>query len=53
MENTETKVRVSVTLTPKNLQKLDILVRDKGLNRPAIIALAIDKLWKEEHPDWQ
>lgn len=53
MENPQTKVRLSVTLTPKNLEKLDILVRDKGLNRPAIIALAIDKLWKEEHPDWQ
>lgn len=52
MENNETKVRVSVTLAPKVLEKLDILCREKGVNRPAIVALALDKYWKEEHPDW-
>lgn len=53
MENNQTKVRLSVTLAPKTLEKLDILCREKGVNRPAIVAIALDKYWKEEHPDWQ
>lgn len=53
MDETKTKVRVNITLTPKNLEKLDFLCREKGVNRPAIVALALDKYWKEEHPDWQ
>lgn len=53
MEKSETKVRLSVTLAPKTLEKLDILAKEKGVNRPAIVAIALDKYWKEEHPDWQ
>lgn len=53
MDKPETKVRVNLTIAPKMLEKLDILCREKGLNRPAMMAIAIDKLWKEEHPDWQ
>lgn len=53
MDEIKTKVRVNITLTPRNLERLDILCREKGVNRPAIVALALDKFWKEEHPDWQ
>lgn len=52
MAEDKTKVRVSLTLTPRNVEKLDYLCREKGVSRPAIIALALDKFWKEEHPDW-
>ena len=52
VEKNDTKVRLSVTLAPKVLEKLDILCREKGVSRPAIVALALDKYWKEEHPDW-
>lgn len=52
MEENKTKVRLNITLTPKNLEKLDILCGEKGVSRPVIIALALDKYWKEEHPDW-
>lgn len=52
VEKNDTKVRLSVTLAPKVLEKLDILCREKGVSRPAIVALALDKFWKEEHPDW-
>lgn len=53
MKENETKVRVSLTLTPKTVEKLDYLCREKGVSRPAIISIALDKYWKEEHPDWQ
>lgn len=53
VEKNDTKVRLSVTLAPKVLEKLDILCREKGVSRPAIVALALDKYWKEEHPDWK
>lgn len=47
----ETRVRVQLTLAPNIREKLDILCREKGMMRPALVSLAIDKLWKEEHPD--
>ena len=52
MEEKQTKIRLNVTLAPNILEKLDILCREKGVNRPAIVALELDKYWKEEHPDW-
>lgn len=51
MDKAQTKVRVNITFAPNMLEKLDILCREKGVNRPAILALALDKYWKEEHPD--
>ena len=33
------------------MEKLDKLCAEKGVKRPAVISFAIDKLWKEEHPD--
>lgn len=47
----ETRVRVQLTLAPNIRDKLDELCREKGMMRPALVSLAIDKLWKEEHPD--
>lgn len=49
----ETRVRINLTITPGMLEKLDTLCREKGVMRPALVAMAIDKLWKEEHPDKQ
>ena len=49
----ETRVRVQLTLAPNIREKLDELCREKGMMRPALVTLAIDKLWKEEHPDKQ
>lgn len=49
----ETRVRVQLTLAPNVRDKLDELCREKGMMRPALVSLAIDKLWKEEHPDKQ
>lgn len=53
MEENRTRVRINLTIAPNMLEKLDILCREKGVNRPAIVALALDKYWKEEHPDLQ
>lgn len=53
MEENKTRVRINLTIAPNMLEKLDALCREKGVNRPAIVALALDKYWKEEHPDWQ
>ncbi len=47
----ETRVRVQLTLAPNVRDKLDELCREKGMMRPALVSLAIDKLWKEEHSD--
>lgn len=43
--------RITVGLSPVVLEKLDRLCEEKGLRRPALLSIAIDKLWKEEHPD--
>ena len=43
--------RITVGLSPVVMEKLDRLCEEKGLKRPALLSIAIDKLWKEEHPD--
>ena len=43
--------RITVGLSPVVMDKLDRLCEVKGLKRPALLSIAIDKLWKEEHPD--
>ena len=43
--------RITVGLSPVVMDKLDRLCEEKGLKRPALQSIAIDKLWKEEHPD--
>ena len=47
----ETRVRINLTVAPNMLEKLDQMCREKGMMRPALVALALDKLWKEEHSD--
>lgn len=47
----EKSVKISVGVSPGILEKLDRMCQEKGVKRPAIIAFAIDKLWKEEHSD--
>lgn len=49
----ETRVRVQLTLAPNVREKLDELCREKGMMRPALVSMLIDKYWKEEHPDRQ
>lgn len=44
-------IRISLALAPSTMEKLDKLCAEKGVKRPAVISFAIDKLWKEEHPD--
>ena len=51
MDKPQTKVRVNITLAPNVFKKLEELCLIKGLNRPAVVSLAIDKLWKEELGD--
>lgn len=43
--------RITVGLSPVVMDKLDRLCEEKGLKRPALLSIAIDKLWQEEHPD--
>lgn len=43
--------RITVGLSPVVMNKLDRLCEEKGLKRPALLSIVIDKLWKEEHPD--
>lgn len=47
----ETRVRYQMTFSPKTAEKLQKLATDKGLTKSALVAVAIDKLWKEERPD--
>lgn len=47
----ENGVRVQVTIAKNVLEKLDRTCREKGMRRSAVIALALDKLWKEEEAD--
>lgn len=51
VDENRNRVRINLTIAPNMLEKLDILCREKGVNRPAIVALALDKYWKEEHPE--
>lgn len=43
-----TNVRLQVMISPKTLEKLQILSNEKGVSKAALVSLAIDKLWKEE-----
>lgn len=47
----ETRVRVQLTLAPSVRDKLDELCREKGMMRPALVSMLIDKYWKEERAD--
>ena len=49
--NLEKGVRLQVTLAPAVAEKLDRYCQDKGLRRSAALALALDKLWREEQTD--
>lgn len=40
--------KIQITLSETIMQKLKKMCEDKGVKRSAIIALAIDKLYKEE-----
>ena len=46
-----TNVRFQMTFSEKTAEKLQKLASDKGLSKSALVAVAIDKLWKEERPD--
>lgn len=47
----KTVVRFQLTFSPKTAEKLQKLAADKGLSKSALVAVAVDKLWKEERPD--
>ncbi len=42
-------VKVQITLAPVIVEKLDEIKKNKGLGRSAVIALAVEKLWREEY----
>lgn len=44
----ENGVRIQITLAKSVLEKLDWMCEEKGMRRSAVLALAFDKLWKEE-----
>lgn len=43
--------KITVTLSPVVMEKLDKMCEEKGIKRPAVISIALDKMWKEEHTD--
>lgn len=43
--------KITVTLSPVIMEKLDKMCEEKGIKRPAVISIALDKMWKEEHAD--
>lgn len=47
----EERSRLQITLLPGVLEKLDVISRDMGLKRSAVIALLINEKWKEEYSD--
>lgn len=47
----ENGVRIQITLAKNVLERLDKVCAEKGMRRSAVIALALDKLWKEETSD--
>lgn len=47
----EERSRLQITLLPGVLEKLDVIARDMGLKRSAVIALLINEKWKEEYAD--
>ncbi|WP_143383333.1 ribbon-helix-helix protein, CopG family [Flavonifractor sp. An4] len=46
----ETK-RVQISLRSDVLERLDVLAREMGLKRSAVLSLLIKEKWKEEHTD--
>lgn len=46
----ETK-RVQISLRSDVLERLDVLARDMGLKRSAVLSLLINEKWKEEYAD--
>ncbi len=46
---TRIKQKLNITLSPVSLEKLEEMAKRKGLSRSAVIALALEKLWKEEY----
>lgn len=47
----EKGVRFQVTLSQKVSEKLNGYCEEKGVKRSAVIAMALDKFWKEEKAD--
>lgn len=43
--------RVQITLRPEVLERLDVLAREMGLKRSAVLSVLINEKWKEEHAD--
>lgn len=43
--------RVQITLRPEVLERLDVLAREMGLKRSAVLSVLINEKWKEEHTD--
>lgn len=43
--------KITVSLSPVIMEKLDKMCEEKGIKRPAAISIALDKMWKEEHAD--
>ena len=46
----ETK-RVQISLRSDVLERLDVLAREMGLKRSAVLSLLINEKWKEDHTD--
>lgn len=44
----ENAVRISITLNPKVLEKLEKTCAEKGVRRSAIIAIALDQYFRKE-----
>lgn len=43
--------RLQATLSRVAMERLNQLVAEKGMSKSAVVALAIEKFWKEEHTD--
>jgi len=45
----ETSKKLNISLASVAMEKLEEMKKRKGLTRSAVVALAIEKLWKEEY----
>lgn len=43
--------RLQATLPKVAMDRLNQISEEKGLSKSAVVALAIEKIWKEEHAD--
>lgn len=43
--------RLQATVKAGTMERLERICEDKGISKSAALALAIDKLWKEEYGD--